>query len=164
MIRAPLVLFALLWYAAVTGCTPVRTRIPPPYVVDGQQFNTVAALEEHASALCRQYADGAPMPPHKFTTDGCSAYPEGSAVRGCCIKHDVAYWCGATPRLDVDREFRRCLRDVSSAFNAAVMYVAVRFGGGRFAPFPWRFGYGHPWPHRRPEPSESGPQTPPTKP
>jgi hypothetical protein len=161
MIRLGCIALAL----ACVGCTPIRTTIPAPYQMDGQKYETLGELESEATTRCEAMAGGASMPPHTFTTDGCSAYPESSAQRACCVAHDVGYWCGATPRVDVDRDFRRCLRQVSSAFNSGVMYYAVRLGGGRFSPFPWRYGYGHPWPHRKPKaPSEPRPQTDPTPP
>lgn len=172
MRQASLVFAALLLAAMGAGCTPVRTTIPPPYYMDGKKFETLGELEAEAYWYCAVNADG-PRPSGKFTTDGCSAYPENAAVRACCIKHDVAYWCGARHRIEADREFRSCLREASSRFNAALMFAAVRLGGGRFSPFPWRFGYGFPWPHRKPlspasvisaAPSEPSPQTPPTTP
>jgi hypothetical protein len=143
--------------AASAACTPVRSTIPPPYLIDGNGLDA-EELDHYANQRCAQDSQGAPAPPHKFTTDGCSAYRDAH-WRGCCIKHDVAYWCGARPRLEADGRFRACVRGESSAANAMLMYIGVRIGGGRFVPFPWRFGYGYPWPHRKPAPSEPRPQT-----
>jgi hypothetical protein len=152
------VLLVALLLAVLGACTPLRSSIAPPYVLDGQSLST-DELETYALQSCRASSGDAPPPPHKFTTDGCSAYRD-ARWRGCCIKHDVAYWCGARPRRDADAEFRACVRSESSAANALLMYTGVRIGGGRFAPFPWRFGYGYPWPHRKSlAPSESQPQT-----
>jgi hypothetical protein len=150
------------------GCTPVRSTLPPPYLIDGRSYSA-DEMDQYASASCATGAGA--LPPNKFTTDGCSAYRD-AGWRACCIKHDVAYWCGAGLRRAADLAFRRCVREASSAVNAGLMYGGVRLGGGRFMPFPWRFGYGHPWPHRPPAPSpsndvassEAGPQTPPTSP
>ena len=144
---------------ASAGCTPLRSRIAPPYLIDGRSY-TAGELDAYANAQC----PGA-QPPNKFTTDGCSAYRD-DGWRGCCIKHDVAYWCGAVVRREADQAFRACVRDASSPANAGLMYAGVRVGGGRFMPFPWRFGYGHRWPHHKPAPpnkvasSEPSPQTP----
>jgi len=45
-----------------------------------------------------------------FTTDGCSAFPDGTPAHrdlwlNCCIQHDLAYWKGGThtERLNADR-------------------------------------------------------------
>jgi hypothetical protein len=154
------VLVALALACSGFACTPLRSKLPPPYVIDGTSYSA-ETLEIYANEHCA--AGAQPLPPNKFTTDGCSAYPEGK-YQECCIKHDVAYWCGARARRDVDQEFRRCVRDASSPTNANLMWTGVRAGGGRFVPFAWRFGYGHPWPHRKIVPSESTPQTPPTSP
>jgi hypothetical protein len=138
---------------ASVACTPVRSKLQPPYLIDGRSY-TAAALADWASERCAAASPGG-LPPNKFTTDGCSAYPEGR-YQDCCIKHDVSYWCGAQRRRAVDQEFRRCVHAASSPANANLMWTGVRLGGGRFLPFPWRFGYGHPWPHRK----ESSPTSP----
>lgn len=158
-------LTAVLGVAALAaGCTPVRTTIRPPYVVDGRTLNTSAELETYAAERCTASNPGSPLPPQHFTTDGCSAFPD-DGWRTCCLTHDIAYWCGATVRLEADRAFRACLREHSSAAQATMMFLGVRIGGGRFSPFPWRFGYGYPWPHRKPAASsEPRPETAPTSP
>jgi hypothetical protein len=130
---------------ASAACTPVRSKLAPPYLIDGQSYSA-GQLDTWANESCA--AVSSVLPPNKFTTDGCSAYPEG-AYQDCCIKHDVSYWCGAQRRRVVDQEFRRCVREASSPANANLMWTGVRLGGGRFMPFSWRFGYGHPWPHRK---------------
>jgi hypothetical protein len=152
------VVLGVALFAACAGCTPIRSTIAPPYVIDGQSLGA-EELESHANQRCAAQSHGAPPPPRKFTTDGCSAYRD-ARWRGCCIEHDIAYWCGAQPRRVADEDFRACVRGESSALNASLMYAGVRLGGGRFAPFPWRFGYGYPWPHRRSSAqSEARPQT-----
>jgi hypothetical protein len=153
MISAHRVVACVLAAALLEACTPVRSRIAPPYVIDGRELSA-AEMEEYAEEHCPV------RPPNKFTTDGCSAWRD-AGWRSCCILHDVQYWCGTTRRRDADREFRRCVREASSRANAHLMYAGVRLGGGRFAPFPWRYGYGWPWPHRK---SESHPQIVPTRP
>ena len=154
-------LLAALAAAASVACTPVRSTLPPPYPVAGRTL-TAEELEAFARHRCEADSQGAPPPPHPFTTDGCSAWRDAGWV-SCCIEHDVAYWCGARARREADEAFRACVRERSSPTNAAFMYAGVRLGGGRFMPFPWRFGYGHQWPHRRiAVQSERAPQTPPT--
>jgi hypothetical protein len=142
--RLPLTVLAV---CVLAGCTPTRSTIAPPYLVDGNEYSP-DQLDAYANQVCRIGSNGQPLPPHAFTTDGCSLYKD-DVWRGCCIKHDVAYWCGAVVRHDADRAFRACVREASSNANANVTYTGVRLGGWRFWPFPWRFGYGHAWPHRR---------------
>ena len=148
-----LALLPLLLLAA--GCTPTRSSIAAPYLIDGKEY-TAPQLDAYATASCNAALQGAPLPPHAFTTDGCSAWGDG-AWQGCCIKHDVAYWCGVEVRKQADQALRACVRGASSATNANLMYGGVRVGGWRFWPFPWRFGYGRPWPASKPE---DQPETP----
>ena len=143
--KATLLLLAVL---ALAGCTPTRSSIKPPYVLDGKSYSA-KELEDLATQACAVSSKGQPLPPHPFTTDGCSLYKD-DGWRACCIKHDVAYWCGAGARKDADVALRACVREVSSKGNSNVMYSGVRVGGWRFWPFPWRFGYGHAWPHHKP--------------
>jgi len=133
--------------ALIAGCTPVRSTLAPPYPVDGRSLSA-EELDAFAIERCERDSQGAPLPPNKFTTDGCSAWRD-SRWQTCCIEHDVAYWCGAKRRREADEAFRRCVREQSSGPNATLMYTGVRLGGGRLVPFPWRFGYGFPWPHRQ---------------
>jgi hypothetical protein len=141
-------LFVLFWlWLCAAACTPVRSSLPPPYFVDGVAYDA-EQMDQFANQACK-VSSGGTLPPNKFTTDGCSAWPDASWVQ-CCLKHDVAYWCGAAARKEADQAFRACVRDASSSRNSRVMYTGVRLGGGRLSPFPWRFGYGHPWPHRKP--------------
>ena len=137
----------LLAALALVGCTPTRNSIKPPYVLDGTSYSP-KQLEAFATEACVTNSNGRPLPPHSFTTDGCSLYQD-DGWRACCIKHDVAYWCGAGTRRDADRALRACVQTASSKGNSNVMYAGVRLGGWRFWPFPWRFGYGHAWPHRK---------------
>ena len=141
----PLALLALLLLAS--GCTPTRSSIQAPYRIDGREY-TAPQLETYANESCRVVLHGAPPPPHPFTTDGCSLWRDGT-WQGCCIKHDVAYWCGVEVRKEADQALRACVREASSATHANVMYGGVRVGGWRFWPFPWRFGYGRPWPAKK---------------
>lgn len=88
-----------------------------------------------------------------FTTDGCSAFPDGNAQQqdlwlDCCVAHDRAYWLGGTysQRQEADEELRHCVDDLDQITVAAVMLVGVRLGGSPFFPTPYRWGYGWPYP------------------
>ena len=133
--------------SSMAACTPTRSSIRPPYVVDGKTYSG-PQLQQLARERCVATQPSAVQPPHEFTTDGCSAWPD-SRWRGCCIDHDIKYWCGAGARKSADQDLRGCVRAISTATNATVMYGAVRVAGTRFSPFPWRWGYGYSWPHRR---------------
>jgi hypothetical protein len=82
-------------------------------------------------------------PPHHFTTDGCSMWPDDGWVR-CCVEHDIAYWCGGTnaDRTRADATFRDCVSAVHGAPMAWLMYAVVRVGGAPWEPFSWRWAYG----------------------
>ena len=134
---------------SAVGCTPTRSTIDPLYVIDGKEY-TGPQLDAFANESCSAASQGAPLPPHAFTTDGCSLYPDKDSWLGCCIKHDIAYWCGTQVRKQADQALRACVREASSAANANVVYGGVRVGGWRFWPFPWRFGYGYSWPSHKP--------------
>jgi len=142
--KLTLILLAAL---VLAGCTPTRSSIKPPYTIDGTTYSR-EELETYATQACAVNSKDKPLPPHPFTTDGCSLYKD-DGWRACCIKHDVAYWCGAVVRKEADRALRACVRDASSKGNSNVMYAGVRVGGWRFWPFPWRYGYGYAWPHRK---------------
>ena len=87
------------------------------------------------------------MPPKTFTSDGCSAWPDGS-YRSCCIAHDIRYWCGgeSDERAHADREFYNCVREKTNPAYARVMRIGVSVGGHPLLPLPWRWGYGWNWP------------------
>lgn len=86
-----------------------------------------------------------------FTSDGCSAFPDGTPTQQelwlqCCTAHDRAYWAGGTyqQRLDADRALRSCVEQVGEPEIAALMLVGVRVGGS--LPTRFRWGYGWDWP------------------
>ena len=136
--------------ALLCACTPLRSKLPPPYILDDREFSA-QELQSYATDYCAAavaHTNGVEMPPNPFTTDGCSAWPE-SRVQSCCLKHDVAYWCGVGNRREIDESFRRCAAKKSSRTYARIAYAGVRIGGGRLVPFPWRFGYGHRWPFKK---------------
>ena len=129
------------------ACTPMHSLIKPPYEIDGVP-HTNQQVQMIATQRCQATAPSMAVPPQPFTTDGCSLWPNG-AWRACCIEHDVRYWCGGPnwQRRKADYLLRECVRQHSSALNADLMYIGVRFGGARLLPFPWRWGYGYLWPY-----------------
>jgi len=137
--RPAILIVSALVCAADTGCTPTRFRLQP------YRDDPVAAadLARRAEAACAAVRMAGPMPPHSFTSDGCSMVPDGTWVEGC-VEHDIAYWCGgdAEQRRDADRGFRECVTEARSACLGEVMYLGVRVGGIPWQPFPWRWAYG----------------------
>jgi len=99
------------------------------------------ALERRAQEACKERRGV--TPPHHFTTDGCSMWPDDGWVQ-CCVEHDMAYWCGGTSadREDADAVLRDCVSAAHGATTAWMMYWGVRVGGGPYQPFPWRWAYG----------------------
>ena len=88
-----------------------------------------------------------------FSTDGCSAFPDGGPQQkdlwlDCCIAHDRAYWLGGTytQREAADEHLRQCVQEVGEPAVAALMLIGVRVGGSPFWPTPYRWGYGWPYP------------------
>lgn len=88
-----------------------------------------------------------------FTSDGCSAFPEGTPDQKqlwlhCCTAHDLAYWRGGTyaQRLEADKELRQCVAAVGEEAIASLMLAGVRVGGSPFWPTRFRWGYGWRYP------------------
>ena len=145
--RCLLVVLCAVLLPGMAGCSPARSTLRPPYRLDGASY-TAAELGEEAVQRC--LADGrdpSALPPRAFTTDGCTLV-SGGASTGCCIEHDMAYWCGGEARLRIaaDRRLRQCVAAHNGRFAATAAYVSVRLGGSRWLPFPWRWGYGFDWP------------------
>jgi len=89
-----------------------------------------------------------------FTTDGCSAFPNGTFEQkslwvNCCISHDFAYWKGGTnaERLKADQQLERCVKKAGEPEIAKLMLTGVRMGGSPYFITPFRWGYG--WPYAR---------------
>jgi hypothetical protein len=89
-----------------------------------------------------------------FTTDGCSAFPDGTpndrtAWAKCCIAHDLSYWKGGTygEREEADRALENCVGGIGEPEIAELMRAGVRAGGSPYWPTPFRWGYG--WPYLR---------------
>jgi len=88
-----------------------------------------------------------------FTTDGCSAFPNGTLDEKslwieCCIRHDLAYWKGGTydERLEADQSLETCVSQVGEPEIAQLMLAGVRVGGSPYFPNTYRWGYGWPYP------------------
>lgn len=126
-----------------------KTHHLAPYDEDRVQ---AAELERRAERACLAQRSDAGLesgpPPATFTTDGCSASPNGDWV-SCCVEHDILYWCGGSEamRERADGAFRACIAQGHGAGQARLMYWAVRAGGSAWWPFPWRWGYGWPYFH-----------------
>ena len=88
-----------------------------------------------------------------FTSDGCSAFPDGTFAQktlwlSCCTTHDIAYWQGGTheQRLQADKALRVCVEEVGEPAIAALMLAGVRVGGTPYLPTKFRWSYGWPYP------------------
>jgi hypothetical protein len=133
--------------AFLPGCTPVTNTIEGPYT---DERLTAEQLSAKAELLCQQHRGlSASLPPHPFTTDGCSLWPD-NAKQSCCIEHDMTYWCGgsAEDRQRADQQLEACVSRKTSSWAGTLMYVGVRIGGYPWLPFPWRWGYGWNWPYK----------------
>jgi len=113
-----------------------------------EDFGAVSlTLQPLAEQMCRQQrGNSALLPPAKFTTDGCSLWPDGS-WQSCCFEHDMAYWCGGSAQLRkaADHTLKQCVIDSGSPLTGVIMGTGVRVGGLWLLPLPWRWGYGWPW-------------------
>jgi hypothetical protein len=125
------------------GCTPTVFRLEP-YRDDPAQAQQ---LERRANEFCCQRRGPTDLPPHRFTTDGCSLWPDGTWVN-CCVDHDIAYWCGGSceDREDADETLRECVAHHGPVGMGTIMYVGVRAGALPWYPFPFRWAYGWDWP------------------
>jgi len=88
-----------------------------------------------------------------FTSDGCSAFPDGTIGQqrlwlACCAEHDYAYWKGGTyeERQEADKKLQQCVESVGQPEIAALMLAGVRVGGTPYLPTDFRWGYGWPFP------------------
>lgn len=88
-----------------------------------------------------------------FTSDGCSAFPDGNFEEGllwlhCCEAHDYAYWKGGsfTQREEADVALQQCVAKKGQAPTALIMLVGVRIGGSPLFPSSFRWGYGWSYP------------------
>jgi hypothetical protein len=74
--------------------------------------------------------------PKLFTTDFCTAYPEGTLSRPylwrhCCIEHDLFFWAGGSldDRKKTDLELKACVEKTGESLQAKLIYIAVTVGG-----------------------------------
>lgn len=88
-----------------------------------------------------------------FTSDGCSAFPDGTFKQkqiwlSCCTTHDYAYWQGGTydERLFADQQLHQCVSKVGEPRIADLMLAGVRVGGSPYFPTSFRWGYGWSYP------------------
>ena len=88
-----------------------------------------------------------------FTSDGCSAFPDGTLAHkklwlSCCTAHDYAYWQGGTyeERFVADKKLRQCVSKVGESHIANLMLAGVRVGGSPYFPTSFRWGYGWSYP------------------
>lgn len=88
-----------------------------------------------------------------FTSDGCSAFPDGTIAHKtlwlkCCKQHDFDYWQGGTyaQRLVSDKQLKQCVSQVGEPTIAALMLAGVRVGGTPYLPTSFRWGYGWSYP------------------
>ncbi len=141
------VVLALAMVAGGCSLHP-RTHAADPYARDA---TAARGIEDDAAAYCRERRPG-PQPPYAFTTDGCSRWPDGT-WGGCCVRHDIAYWCGGTfdQRMEADRALQQCVREKTDSRSlGCMMRAGVFVGGAQYLPTSFRWGYGWPWPSAGP--------------
>jgi len=145
--------FALL---ALAACSYTGSTLAPY----SRDVSEAAALQRRAANACLVQREARDLPHAFFTTDGCSVWPDDGWTE-CCVTHDIAYWCGgsAQDRTSADSALERCVAQDSSQGMGEIMRVGVSAGGVPWAPLPWRWGYGYPWPRGYEDVRTSG-QTP----
>jgi hypothetical protein len=123
-----------------------HARLLPAQSLDMAGDSAAQLERDEAVHLCQQQYPDAALPSHPFTTDGCSAWPDG-AWHQCCVEHDYVYWCGGSDqqREQADRVLQQCVAAAGYSAVGTIMYFGVRLGGAGFWPFPWRWGYGWDW-------------------
>ena len=119
-------------------------RIPSPMRTRVVVMRTLTLLP----LLCAQ-AFAVEIAP--FTSDGCSAFPDGTMEQEelwleCCKAHDYAYWKGGSyeERVAADEALKACVAETGQDEVAALMLAGVRIGGTPYFPTGFRWGYG--WP------------------
>ncbi len=100
-------------------------------------------------AACIAVTSGCSQELKPFTSDGCSAFPDGTLEFNtlwldCCTAHDKAYWQGGSKeeRLQSDHELRSCVAKTGQPEIAELMLAGVRVGGTPYLPTSFRWGYG----------------------
>ncbi len=134
---------ATLVACSVAACTTLER-----HTIGGYTPAQLAAVTKEARDECALQRGPGNLPPHEFTTAGCSLFFDGS-WQTCCVKHDKKYWCGGTSRqrAAADHELRTCVATEASAPLGWLMWMGVRAGGVPWMPFWFRWGYGWDYPH-----------------
>jgi hypothetical protein len=132
--RYPALFTSLLACIVLTGCSTPDTQLKKL----GQKIYEQKTWEE-------------PLPPSKFSTDGCSLWPDSVWVE-CCVSHDTVYWIGGTSeeRIQADRELSQCVSSTGHPVIGSIMYYGVRVGGIYWMPTPYRWGFGWDYPQSGP--------------
>ena len=88
-----------------------------------------------------------------FTSDGCSAFPDGTLAENelwlsCCEQHDLAYWKGGSysAKIQADEALETCVAKIGNPEVAKLMLAGVAVGGSAYLPTTFRWGYGWPYP------------------
>ena len=108
-------------------------------------------LQELSRKIYEQKTWEGPLPPHEFTSEGCSLWPDNEWVK-CCVIHDTVYWMGGTSeeRKQADREMRQCVTNTGHSVIGSIMFYGVRAGGVYWLPTPYRWGFGWDFPQSGP--------------
>ncbi|MDP6391244.1 MAG: hypothetical protein QF654_15215 [Alphaproteobacteria bacterium] len=130
----------------VGACSPYVTTIQPPYTDEKLSLMQMIAK---AKQMCEQRRGKENVPNMTFTTDGCSAAANDGPWRSCCVQHDMVYWCGgaAAEMRAADDNLRRCLTDKGYPGLLVPGLAALHVAGHPLSIAPWRWGYGHDYPH-----------------
>ncbi len=88
-----------------------------------------------------------------FTSDGCSAFPDGTLTENqlwlaCCEQHDLSYWKGGSysAKIQADETLKACVAKIGNPQVAKLMLAGVAVGGSAYLPTTFRWGYGWPYP------------------
>jgi len=88
-------------------------------------------------------------PPKKeFKSDGASCFPDKIGkvdIYLAALIHDISYWLGGTKedRLIADYNLGiNVIKCGGSIVLSQTMFEGVRFGGTKYLPTPWKWGYG----------------------
>lgn len=103
-----------------------------------------------AAVGCSPDSDQQPSTLNPFSSDGCSLFPDSSAMTShdwcdCCVQHDITYWRGGTEkqREQADQLLRECVAaKTGNGALATLMYEGVRVGGSPYFHTWYRWGYG----------------------
>lgn len=106
-----------------------------------------------ALSACLLFTSSCAQELSPFTSDGCSAFPDGTIETktlwlSCCTAHDLAYWQGGSyaERLQADQDLHNCVAQTGQPKIAELMLTGVRVGGTPFLPTTFRWGYGWSFP------------------